>query len=603
MALDPEKLQLTDFLDLSTLQEIQDCFTAVAGVRAIIADADGKVLTQAAPTPGFIRRQTTLAAAVGTNKADGEFVTPIMVNDRQLGTLRMSVDGGSNGHANGLSEARIATLSQKFHLPADQVKRFSDELSNGNSHRPAAIQFMFLMANAIAKLCYQEYQLRQRINELTAVYHMATMLSDARDLQHVLSRTVKAVCEVMQTKAASLRLIDGDNEELVIKAVHNLSAEYLSKGPVRMTKAELDQIALGHDGFEYIQNMGTDPRIQYPQESIREGIVSMLSVGLRYKGKSIGVLRVYTEQEQAFSPLKIDLLKAVGAQAAAAIENARLLSEARESEALEKQVRMAAEVQQRMIPQKPPVVPGLDLASVYVPCFELGGDFYDFIPLPDNNVGLVISDVSGKGLPASLIMASVRAYLRAQVDNVYFLYEVVRRINLMVCRDTKVGEFVTLFYGVLDAKSRRFTYCNAGHPAALLLRDGQVAELSSSDNMVLGISEDEEYIQFFVDLQANDLLLLYTDGVTDAANFAGERYGRPRLMQALAAGGDTAESVAQNVLWDLRKFAGMAARTDDITPRARRSKARGTRMPLRRCPFRRGRPARAAARSRAGSRR
>src|SRR3954469_4196969 len=150
---------------------------------------------------------------------------------------------------------------------------------------------------------------------------------------------------------------------------------------------------------------------------------------------------------------------------------------------------MAVEVQQRMIPQTPPQVRNVELASVYVPCFALGGDFYDFIPLPYDNVGLVIADVSGKGVPASLIMASVRAALRAQVDNVYYLYEVIRRLNLMIHRDSKPTEFVTLFYGVLDANNRRLTYCNAGHPPGLLLRDGQIIELSS-DNMVLGVNPD-----------------------------------------------------------------------------------------------------------------
>ena len=565
MPLDPEQLQLTDFLDIATLQEIQDSFTAVAGVKAIIADADGKPLTSPEPAQEFLRRQRTLANEATLLHDEGEFVTPIVVNDRRLGTLRMSINGMSNGNGHGLDETRMASLGRRFKLKPDDLRSINDELSTARGQRPAAIQFMHLMANAIARLCYQEFQLRQRINELTAVYHVAMMLADARDLQRVLNRTVRVVCEVMQTKAASLRLIDADHDELVIKAVYNLSAEYLNKGPVRMSKAAVDQIALGYDGFEYVQNMATDPRIQYPQESMNEGIVSMLSVGMRYKGKSIGVLRVYTEQEQAFSPLRIDLLKAVAAQAAAAIENARLLSEARDSEALEKQVRMAADVQQRMIPQRPPTIPGLDLASVYVPCFELGGDFFDFIPLPDNNVGLAISDVSGKGLPASLIMASVRAFLRAQVDNVYNLNEVIRRINLMVCRDTKVGEFVTLFYGVLDARSRRFTYCNAGHPAPLLLRDGKVTDLGASDNMVLGISPEEDYRHYFFDLKTNDLLLLYTDGVTDAANFDGERFARPRLIEAFSRGGPTAESVAQNVLWELRKFAGMAERIDDIT--------------------------------------
>jgi len=428
----------------------------------------------------------------------------------------------------------------------------------------AAIQFLFLMANAIARLCYQEYQLRQRIHELTAVYGVAMMLADARDLQQVLQRTVQVVAEVMETKAASIRLYVPERDELVIKAVYNLSPQYLNKGPIHLAKAEIDRIALSGEGFEYVRNMAGDARVRYPQESVREGIVSMLSAGMRYKGKPVGVLRVYTAEEQSFSPLKIDLLKAVAAQAAAAIENARLLRESVQAAALEKQVQMAADVQHRMIPHTPPKVPGLDIASVYVPCFTLGGDFYDFIPLPDNNLGLAMADVSGKGVPASLIMASVRAFLRAQVDNVYYLYEVVRRINLMLCRDTKLGEFVTLFYGVLDAKSRRFTYCNAGHVPGLVLRKGEVIELAG-DNMVLGVNPDEPYKQAVIDLQRDDLLLLYTDGLTDAMNFQQERFGRQRVIEAFQRGGPTADAVAQNILWELRKFVGMAQPTDDVT--------------------------------------
>jgi len=289
-----------------------------------------------------------------------------------------------------------------------------------------------------------------------------------------------------------------------------------------------------------------------------------VSAGMRYKGQAVGVLRVYTAEEQTFSPLQFDLLKAIAAQAAAAIENTRLIKESIEAEQLEKQVAMAADVQQRMIPQQPPRVPGLELSAVYVPCFTLGGDFYDFIPLPDDNVGLVIADVSGKGVPASLIMASVRAALRAQVDNVYYLYEVVRRLNLMLWRDTKDSEFVTLFYGVYNAGRKRFTYCNAGHAPPLVLRGGQAIELAGG-NMVLGVNPDEAFKQNFLDLQSGDTLLIYTDGVTDAMNFQKEPFGKQRLLEAFAKGGASAEVVAQNVLWELRKFVGMAARTDDVT--------------------------------------
>jgi sigma-B regulation protein RsbU (phosphoserine phosphatase) len=216
-----------------------------------------------------------------------------------------------------------------------------------------------------------------------------------------------------------------------------------------------------------------------------------------------------------------------------------------------------------MIPQTFPPVPGIDLAAVYVPCYTLGGDFYDLIPLPDDNLGLVVADVSGKGVPASLIMASVRATLRAYVDNVYYLYEVVRRVNQNLARDTNPEEFVTLFYGVLDARNRRLTYCNAGHPPGLILRDGQLIELGS-DNMVLGVNSDERYTQSVIDLRPNDALLLYTDGLTDAVNFNGQRYGRQHLTNAFQLA-DKAETIAQAILWDLRKFVGLTKPVDDVT--------------------------------------
>jgi phosphoserine phosphatase RsbU/P len=562
---DTDQLLLTDFMDLQTLQEIQDNFAAIADVRATITDAAGNVLTQAQPTKEFLRRQQVIAAAEEERptmqKEGAEYVAPIMVHNQRLGTLRMSIKAA----AAPIDEAKAASLAEKYGLEVKQLKSLASQLARSRNTRPAAIQFLYLLANAIARLCYQEFQLRQRINELTAVYNVTMMLAEARDLQKVLQRTVQVVCELMETKASSIRLIGGDHDELVIKAVYNLSKEYLNKGPVLLSKAEIDKIALSQQGFEYVRNMTTDPRVNYPQESLREGIVSMLSVGMRYKGQAIGVLRVYTAQEQAFSPLKIDLLKAVAAQAAAAIENTRLVAEGLQAQALEKQVQMAADVQQRMIPQTPPKIPGLDLAAIYVPCFDLGGDFYDFIPLQSDNIGLVMADVAGKGVPASLIMASVRAALRAQVDNVYYLYEVMRRINLMVHRDTRPGEFVTLFYGVLDTRNKRFTYCNAGHPPPLLLRGGKVSELRGEINMVLGVDPTEDYHQAVIDLKSGDLLLLYTDGLTDAMNFNQQTFGRQRLIEAFSKDGATAETVAQNILWELRKFIGLAKRNDDVT--------------------------------------
>src|SRR3954447_3901767 len=342
MPFDPENLRLTDFMDLATLQEIQDNFAAVANVRAIITDADGHVLTQMTPTTEYLRRQRVIAQAedaapASPQKEGREYVAPIMVNDQRLGTIRMAANG-STAH---VDEGKLAALSEKYKIDIKQVKGVAQSLLRGKDSRPAAIQFLFLLANAIARLCYQEFQLRQRINELTAVYNVATMLSDARDLQEVLQRTVQVVAETMNVKAASIRLVDKENDELVIKAVYNLSKEYLAKGPVLLSTSVIDNVALSPRGFEYVRDMQSDPRTLYPEEAAREGIVSFLSVGMRYKGKPVGVIRVYTEEEQTFTQLQIGLLKAVAAQAAAAIENARLAEEQAQTAALEQQIKMA----------------------------------------------------------------------------------------------------------------------------------------------------------------------------------------------------------------------------------------------------------------------
>ena len=267
MGLEVDDLKLTDFLDVPTLQEIQDSFAAVAGVKATITDAAGHVLTQAAPTAEFLRRQQALIENDAPAHQEGEFVAPIVVNDQRLGTLRMRMNGNSRSEF-----ARRRCEACRFVRKAGAGSGAGADAAGGTwptraPCEPAAIQFLFLLANAIARLCYQEFQLRQRINELTAVYHVAMMLADARDLQQVLNRTVEVVCEVMETKAASLRLIDEDRDELVIKAVYNLSPQYLNKGPIRMSSAEIDKIALSPQGFEYVRNMATDPRVQYPQES------------------------------------------------------------------------------------------------------------------------------------------------------------------------------------------------------------------------------------------------------------------------------------------------------------------------------------------------
>ena len=298
-------------------------------------------------------------------------------------------------------------------------------------------------------------------------------------------------------------------------------------------------------------------------------MASGLALGMMYKGKAVGVIHLYTAKRKKFGRFELALLRAVASVAAAAIENARLYSDSLQAKEMERQVRMAAAVQRQMIPQKAPEIAGLELAGIYVPCLGLAGDFYDYIDLPNGNLGIAVADVSGKGVAAALRMASTRATLRAQVGKVFEICEVMQNVNEAFCLDVDPADmvmpFVSMFYGVVDMSNRRMTYANAGHEPPLLLRDGKVVHLGEG-GPVLGIDPASTYYQDVVQLQVGDVLVICTDGLIEAINFQAKQFGSTRVLQAAQAkANDSAEHIAKHILWEMRRFAGLTERLDDIT--------------------------------------
>jgi sigma-B regulation protein RsbU (phosphoserine phosphatase) len=283
-----------------------------------------------------------------------------------------------------------------------------------------------------------------------------------------------------------------------------------------------------------------------------------------YRGKPVGAIRVYTGEPHVFSPFEESLLQAVSSQAAAAIVNAQLFSQKLAAERYAHQLAYAGEVQRRMIPSTPPSTNRIEIGAVYRPTFEVGGDFYDFIALPKKNLGIAIADVSGKGVPASLQMASLRAALRVNAYHMYDIDRIMVEVNRHMCRDAGQGEFSTLFYGVISP-TLRLTYCNAGHNPPMLLRGGTIQSLETGGT-VLGVDPSAVFDRGLMDLEAGDVLLLYTDGAVEALNFSDQPFGTQRLAESLRQYADqSAQRIAQNILWDIRRFRGLADRTDDLT--------------------------------------
>ena len=514
---------ITDYLDPGVLRELQEAYSTACGWQIRICDGEGRPVVD---SPGSLPSHSG---------GDVLFQARVVVDDEQLARVLL------------LDQSKAGRLT-----PAD---------------RRWLARFTNLTADMVTRLAMSRKRLRNRAEELVTLYRLTAEFAGERDLHAVLDLVSKTVVDVFAAKACTIRLLSEDRTELVIMAAANLSPEYLSKGPILLSESKIDKMVLEQHQPVYIADQRTDPRVLYPAEARREGIVSALCAPLIYKGRDEGVIRVYMGEVHKFDWFEVSLLKAIAAQAAAAIVNARLYQEALRLANVRRQLRLAADVQRRMIPRDSPVVEGFDIACAYVPCFDLGGDFFDFIRLPGNNLAVAVCDVAGKGVRASLLMASIRAYLQAHASNIYAMPEVLSRVNRSLCADTLTSDFATLFYGVIEVQTRRFTYANAGHPPALLIRDRQCCNLTTGGTVV-GVDPEAQWDYDVFALSSGDVIVVYTDGLSEALSFSDEAFGKQRIEAAAEEAVDlgyNADAMVRHILWKMRTFAGLQERPDDLT--------------------------------------
>ncbi len=562
-----DPLRLTDFVDVTTLQEIQDAFNALTRLSASIQDAEGNPLTEPTDTDRRAEADGTLDWLLDGDEAtpggDRPLVAPIRVDGRTLGSIVVDSHGGAPAQPSRAALAIIRQAVEGLPLDDEHLERLAGAAMRLGPNRAAGVQFLDILANSLARLCFQEHQLRQRLDELSVLYRLSTLLAAHRDLQEVLDVAARSAAEVMGVRSVMIRLLEPASHELIARCVYNLSEQYLNKGPMLLSQSQLAKAAMTGE-VTYVEDMSHDERVVYPEQAEREGLVSLLLAGLVYQGRQIGVIELFTGEKRRFTETEITLLKAISQLLAAAIQNTQLDAQRMENQRMQRQLMLASDVQKRMLPRTLPAIAPFDIAARCVPSFELGGDFYDFIDLK-GHLGIAVGDVVGKGIAASLLMASVRSSLRAFTQDVFDLDEIISRVNKALTRDTLDNEFATLWYGVLDPRSMRLTYCNAGHEPALLLRNDEVIRLDIG-GMIVGIDEEQHYDRSLIYLQPGDMLLAYTDGLVDAQNFTGESFGRDRIIAAMREAADRpARDALNHVLWQMRRFIGLNRAIDDTT--------------------------------------
>jgi len=296
-------------------------------------------------------------------------------------------------------------------------------------------------------------------------------------------------------------------------------------------------------------------------------VTSVLCVPLMLRMEVMGILSVYNKREvDGFSEEDQRLLGIIAMQSAQVIENSRLYEDHRQLELVNEELRMAREIQQRLLPDAPPETPGYDLAAMSIPARDVGGDYYDFVPLDGGRLAVALGDVSGKGLPASLLMANLQAALRGQVLSEASPAACARRVNHMMHCCTDAHLFATLFLGMIDLEHHAFVTCNAGHERPLHCRNGEVVGRPRDGGVPLGMLDDFTYREETTQLAPGDIVVLFSDGVTDAEATNGDSFGEPRLIDAVLGASDTtACGVLNSIAEAVRAHTHGADPFDDIT--------------------------------------
>jgi sigma-B regulation protein RsbU (phosphoserine phosphatase) len=305
-----------------------------------------------------------------------------------------------------------------------------------------------------------------------------------------------------------------------------------------------------------------DPRYVAGRAATR----SELAVPIVSEAGTIGCLNVESDRPSFFTAADADLLEFFASAAALSIAKALLHRQVLETQRIEDQLKTAREVQSGLLPATPPDLPGYDVAAVNLPTWAIGGDYYDYVPLGGGRLGVVVADVSGKGIPAALIMATFRAALRTEMRRQANLPAVAAELNRVVLESRDASRFVTAVCAVLDPPSGRLDYVNCGHNPPLLLRGHGGHEMLRRGGPALGLLADEGFEAGSAVLDPGDCLFLYTDGVVEPADAKDAEFGVERLEGAVrGAMGRPAADALRAVIDATRAFSGREPYDDDFT--------------------------------------
>jgi sigma-B regulation protein RsbU (phosphoserine phosphatase) len=406
--------------------------------------------------------------------------------------------------------------------------------------------------------------------KLRLLLEITRKISRSLNLEEVLAQVMDTLDSLLPYDAAGIYIIrrdphvsEGGTSSLIFhaEAVRGYDIEELMELRLKLGEGLIGWVAQKGDAV-LVPDVRKDSRYVNARKQTRSELVAPIISN----DEVIGVFDLESDEPDSYTEDDKQVLMLLASQVAISVEKAMLHEQLVEKKRLEAQLEVARQVQLALLPPRDPEVEGFDISAYNFSTEEVSGDYYDFVKPYEDHLGLVIADVSGKGVPASLLMSFLRASLRAAIHIGYAPNVGMAKVNYLLWESIEPHQFVTAFYGMLDATNRTLAFVNAGHNPLLILNADGSHRFIERGGLPLGLFRDTRYYEYYLPIDAGQILVLYTDGATEATNAAGEEYGRERLVETVRACRERrARDMIDYIYNDIYEWTGGRGTDDDVT--------------------------------------
>jgi sigma-B regulation protein RsbU (phosphoserine phosphatase) len=408
-------------------------------------------------------------------------------------------------------------------------------------------------------------RLRLAIEELSILNDIATAITSTQSLEQIVELIVQKCVKHLKVEQGAVMLLDEKDQDNPFHTMVRKQDTLADNLPYRLD-TQLTGWMIKNQAPLLVNDFKNDDRFSWFAEK-EIPIHSLLSVPMLLKGRMTGLLALFNKRrEHGFTPGDQRLLAIIAAQSSHVIENARLIQEEQAFLRMQEEMRLATDIQVNLLPSYVPQIQGYDIAGRSIPAKEVGGDYFDFIQLSDSAMAFCLGDVSGKGMPAALLMANLQATLRGQTGIDISSKLCVENSNKLIYQSTDSKKFATLFYGILNFQNHEITYCNAGHDNPYVIQGDNKYIRLSTGGVVLGFIPEFTFEEDKITLEPGVIMAVYSDGITEAMNEQEQEFGEDRFAEVVTNHrNESSASIIQHILVAVENHIGKMPQLDDMT--------------------------------------